>query len=116
MTYDHNQLDIPDSFLALFIERGRLDPTVTRAEVTARYELCEDLAGALLERARARHHDVGLAQEAVLGEVLAGLRTKESGLAEKEAVWTVRRLAELEGWSDAALGLSIGGIGDSGGR
>ena len=103
MTYDHNQLDVPDSFLALFVERGRMPPAVTRALVTARYELCEDLAGHLLERARARHHDMGVARDTVLAEVLAGLRAEESGLAEKEAVWTVRRLAELEGWSDAAL-------------
>ncbi len=103
MTYDHNQLDVPDSFLALFVERGRLAATATRALVTARYELCEDLAGHLVEQVRARHHDMGVAQEAVLGDVLAGLRAPESGLAEKEALWTVRRLAELEGWSDAGV-------------
>ena len=103
MTYDHNQLDVPDSFLALFVERGRLAPAATRGLVTGRYELCEDLAGHLVERVRARHHDMGVARDTVLADVLVGLQAPESGLNEKEALWTVRRLAELEGWSDVSV-------------
>ena len=47
--YDHNQLEVPDSFMALFLVPGRLKPTATREHVTARYELCEDLASHLEE-------------------------------------------------------------------
>jgi hypothetical protein len=103
VTYDHNQLEIPDSFMALFIAPGRIKPCETRQFISARYELCEDLAGHLVEQARARHHDMDLSQAAVLSSVHEGLRAEGSGMNEREAGWTVRRLAELEGWDWSAL-------------
>ena len=96
--YDHNQLDVPDSFVALFIEPGRERPRASRAEVSARYEFCEDLANHLFEYARAQHHDLGITESAVLERVHLGLQAPESGVDAAEAQWVVRRLAELEGW------------------
>lgn len=96
--YDHNQLDVPDSFLALFLIRGRLRAGATREHVTARYECCEDLAQHLLEFARAQHHDAGLAQPDVLERCHRGLLAGPSGVSEAEAGWVVRRLAELADW------------------
>lgn len=96
--YDHNQLDVPDSFLALFLNRGRLQAGATREHVTARYECCEDLAQHLLEFARAQHHDAGLPQQEVLERCRRGLLAGPSGVNEAEAGWVVRRLAELTEW------------------
>ncbi|MDQ6629573.1 MAG: ATPase with chaperone activity [Pseudomonadota bacterium] len=99
MTYDHNQLVVPDSFMALFVPAGQSKPTATRAVISARYELCEDLAGQLVEHAQGQH-DQGRSQEEILEAIRLGLRSGDSGIDEPESRWVVRRLAELQGWSD----------------
>ena len=96
--YDHNQLEIPDSFVALFVEPGRERPNATRAAIGARYEFCEDLANHLYDYARAQHHDLGIAEGDVLERVWRGLEQPDAGVNAAEARWVVRRLAELEGW------------------
>lgn len=96
--YDHNQLEIPDSFVALFIEPGRQKPNATRAAISARYEFCEDLANQLVEYARAQHHDLGITEADVLARVRLGLAQTAAGVDPAEARWVVRRLAELEDW------------------
>ena len=96
--YDHNQLEIPDSFVALFIDPGRERPRATRAAITARYEFCEDLAHHLEDYARGQHHDLGLSEAEVLARVSLGLGVPESGVDAAEAGWVVQRLAELAGW------------------
>jgi hypothetical protein len=102
--YDHNQLEVPDSFVALFIEPGRERPRATRAAITARYEFCEDLANHLYDYARAQHHDLGITEDDVLDRVLLGLQAPSSGVDDAEAHWVVRRLAELESWPAAGRG------------
>jgi hypothetical protein len=96
--YDHNQLEIPDSFVALFIAPGREKPNATRAAIGTRYEFCEDLANQLYEYARAQHHDLGISEGEVLARVALGLAQPASGVDPAEARWVVRRLAELEDW------------------
>ena len=96
--YDHNQIEIPESFVALYIEPGRHKPSGTRAAIGARYEFCEDLANHLYEYARAQHHDLGITEGDVLARVGLGLAQPDSGVNAAEARWVVRRLAELEGW------------------
>jgi hypothetical protein len=98
--YDHNQIEVPDSFVALFIDPGRQRPNASRAEVSARYEFCEDLANHLFEYARAQHHDLGIDEGEVLARVLLGLQQPDSSVSPAEARWVVRRLAELESWPD----------------
>ena len=97
--YDHNQLEVPDSFLALYLVPGRLKPSATRELITGRYELCEDLANHLEEYARAQHHDLGISEAEVLRRCHVGLLTAASGVNAREAEWVIRRLAELAGWS-----------------
>lgn len=99
--YDHNQLEIAASFLALHLTPGSSRPSATRALITARYEFCEDLANHLCEYARAQHHDLGIAEDEVLRRCHQGLRSESSGVDGREAVWVVRRLAELAGWECA---------------
>jgi hypothetical protein len=97
--YDHNQLDVPDSFVALYLAPGGLKPGATRALVTARYELCETLANHLHDYARAQHLDAGLPTDEVLRRCHQGLLAEASGVSEAEAAWVVRRLAELAEWA-----------------
>jgi hypothetical protein len=96
--YDHNQLEIAESFLALHVVDGRLRPTQTRELLTARYELCETLAQQLFEYAQEQHHKHGLTEHEVLERCHAGLIGDASVVDKCEAGWVVRRLAELEGW------------------
>jgi len=105
---DADQTQVPDSFVALFMQPGRLKPTAGRAHITARYEWCEDLASHLYEYARAQHFDLGIGEADVLERVHLGLLGGGSSASESsanpssvdaaEATWVVRRLAELEGW------------------
>lgn len=104
--YDHNQLDVPDSFMALHMVAGRLKPGLTRGHVTARYELCEDLAQHLQEYARAQHHDHGLPEADVLRRCHQGLLVGSSNFSAPESAWVVRRLAELADWASPELGES----------
>ena len=96
--YDHNQLEIPHSFVALYVVPGRLKPTAARDVIAGRYELCEDLANHLYEYARAQCHDLGVTEDDVLRRCHLGLQAESSGVNQAEAVWVIRRLAELEGW------------------
>lgn len=102
--YDHNQIDVPESFVALFVDRGRLRPGTTRAAVSRRYELCDDLAHRLVDYAMAQHHDLGLPQAEVLARCRQGLASEGSGFDAAEADWVIRRLAELEAWPCIELG------------
>ena len=53
--HDDNQIFVPPSFMAVFTDaRGRL--TEKADAVRTRYELCEDLAGHLVEHAQTLYH------------------------------------------------------------
>ncbi len=108
--YDHNQLELPDTFMALFIAPGHSKPNATRAVITARYELCEDLANHLDEYARGQHHDLGISEVEVLQRCHAGLLSAGSGVNVAEAEWVVRRLAEMAGWGCPALDVSVAAV------
>jgi hypothetical protein len=101
--YDHNQLEIPDSFAALYLVRGRLAPGATRAVVGERYEVCEDLANQLEPYARAQHLDQGHAVDDVLLRCHRGLLAEASGVSAAEAGWVVSRIAEIADWPLPAL-------------
>jgi hypothetical protein len=51
MDEHHYQIQIPESFMALYLVGGRIKPTASRAAIAARYELCEDMANHLQEYA-----------------------------------------------------------------
>lgn len=85
---------IPPSFQAVHLgARGR--SLLSAPALRERYELCEDLAQSLVERVRALQRTLGVDEASVLERVARGLATPESGLAEGEADWVRRRLAEL---------------------
>ena len=95
---DDQSIDIPPSFLALYIEPGRSKPGASRAVIGARYELCEDLATLLVDHARNTLFDLGITEDDVLLRCHQGLLVDASVVDPKEAQWVVRRLAELLGW------------------
>jgi hypothetical protein len=101
---DHSQILIPDSFVALYLTPGRGKPSVPRDELAARYELCEDLAQALVEHARAMLFGQGVSEDEVLLRCHRGLLVEGSVVSAAEAEWAVRRLAELLDWECPPLG------------
>ena len=99
---DDNQIHVPPSFMAVYSDaRGRL--TEKADGVRARYELCEDLAGHLVEHAQTLYHVQAPSEAEILRRIHAGLCTAESGVAVAEATWIVTRLAELLAWPCPAL-------------
>ena len=95
---DEDQIEIPPSFMALFIEPGRQKPSASRDEVAARYELCEDLANMLIETASNMFFSLGITEKSVLVRCHDGLVGENPVVTKQEADWVIRRMAELLGW------------------
>ena len=95
---DASQLHVPPSFVALFVEPGRLKPRASREAIAARYELCEDMATLLVEHATTTRWQLGVTEADVLERIHRGLAAGDAGVDAAEAGWVVRRLAELAGW------------------
>ena len=96
---DENQILIPQSFIALFLDPGRSKPNAPRDVVAGRYELCEDMACLLTEHAQTLAFDQGVAEAEVLLRCHQGLLGDASLFSEKEAGWVISRLAELLEWT-----------------
>ena len=95
---DDDQIIVPPSFIALFVEPGRIKPSASREYIYARYDLCEDMANLLTEQASNKLWELGITQTDVLERIHRGLLTQDVGLTELEAGWVVQRLAEILGW------------------
>lgn len=95
---DDNQLQLPPSFVALFIDPGRVKPNAPREVIAERYEFCEDLATMLTDHARTKLWELGITEADVLERTHQGLLAGQAGVSAAEAEWVVRRLAELLGW------------------
>jgi hypothetical protein len=99
---DENQIVVPPSFVALFVEPGRSRPNASREHITARYEFCEALATMLVERAQTLQWQLGVTEADVLARMHAGLLGPDAPVPEAEAGWIVKRLAELLEWERPA--------------
>lgn len=104
---DENQLETPPAFTALYVEPGRIKPSIPRAELHQRYEFCEDLSSLLSENARNVIFDLSIAETDVLERFYQGLASEDSGVSAAEGGWVIRRLCEHLGW-DPALADGIG--------
>jgi hypothetical protein len=93
-----SQIDIPPSFMSLYLAPGRTKPSLGWVDMAARYELCEDMANMLTETAKSIGFSTGLPEGDVLLRCLQGLTGPDAGLTAKESRWVVQRLAELLGW------------------
>ncbi len=95
---DESQVQIPASFIDLFVPAGRVKPSASRQEIAERYELCEDLATALMDKARTVLWELGVTEHDVLNRIHGVLREPASSVGPAEALWVTRRLAELLEW------------------
>jgi hypothetical protein len=95
---DDFQPIIPPSFLALFVEPGRIKPQQSLAAIRERYGYCEDLASLLVDTSKNRKAQLGITEADVLDRIETGLRGGDVVACEKEAEWVMTRLAEMLGW------------------
>ena len=95
---DENQIEIPPSFIALFVEPGRTRPSATRQAITERYEFCEALATMLVERAQTLQWQLSVPEAEVLEKLHAGLKGPDAPVPPQEGEWIIKRLAELLEW------------------
>ena len=97
-----NQIDIPPSFIALYLKPGRERPSAPHEVILARYKLCEDMACMLTEHARELAFDEDMEQK-VLRQcheaLLANSLAEPTNLSTQESVWVIHRLAELLDWA-----------------
>nr|WP_315848774.1 ATPase with chaperone activity [uncultured Rhodoferax sp.] len=96
---DDYQIEIPQSFLALYTDTRRNRLHTPWPEVVQRYELCEDLANLLTTTARDMEFSLGITESDVLSRVHQGLLGEAAVVTPAEAQWVVCRLAELLGWA-----------------
>ncbi len=97
---DGNQRQVPEAFSRLYVQPGRIKPTLAWSELLERHELCEDLAQMLVDTARTQLHALGIAECDVLNKIRAGLPATDLGLTDGEVGWVIGRLAETLGWVD----------------
>ncbi len=92
------QIHIPPSFMALYLPPGKIKPTLGQREMAQRYELCEDLANLLTEKAANLQFTLGITEDLVLQQCESGLLAEPAVVIPSEARWVVCRLAELLNW------------------
>jgi len=95
---DESQIVVPPSFIGLFVAPGRVKPSACREFIAERHEFCEDLATMLVDPARGKLWELGVAEADVLERIHRGLLADGTGVNEVEARWVTTRLAELLEW------------------
>lgn len=93
-----NQIEIPQSFIGLYMRPGRTRPSAPHEVILERYEQCEDIAVTLVEHAQTQAATAGLAEQDILARCHRGLAADAAGFSAPEARWIVFRLAELLEW------------------
>ena len=93
-----NQTYLPESFTALYVPPGKVKPSIGLREMAERYELCEDLANLLTEKAANMQFTLGITEDLVLQQCELGLLAEPAVVSPVEARWVVCRLAELLNW------------------
>ena len=99
-----NQIEIPQSFISMYVPPGRSRPNATQEVVLARYGQCEDMACMLTEHAQALAFKENFTEQEVLVRRHKGLSADPSDFSENESEWAILRLAELLGWTPPSLG------------
>lgn len=97
------QIDIPQSFTALYVRPGRNMPDRPWMEVHARYEQCEAIASMLQVTAAKMMHDLRITEQDVLERCYQGLRMQGQPFSKQEAIWIGRSLAEVLEQDDSAF-------------
>lgn len=93
-----NQIEIPQSFMAMYVTPGHSRPNASQEVVLARYEQCEDMASMLTEHAQTLAFKENFTEKEVLQRSHRGLLAGAADFTEREALWVITRLAELLEW------------------
>lgn len=93
-----NQIEPPQSFMAMYVSHGHSRPNAPQEVVLARYGQCEDMACLLAEQAQTLAFKENLSETEVLARCHQGLLADASDYTGREAEWVIRRLAEMLGW------------------
>jgi hypothetical protein len=93
-----NQIEPPQSFMAMYVKPRQTRPNAPQNVVLARYEQCEDMACVLTEHAQTLAFKDNFSESEVLARCHKGLLADSASFNEKEALWVIYRLAELLGW------------------
>ena len=93
-----NQIEPPQSFMAMYLKPGQMRPNAPQSVVLARYEQCEDMACVLTGHAQTLAFKDNFSESEVLVRCHQGLLDDASDFNENEARWVTCRLAELLGW------------------
>lgn len=93
-----NQIEPPQSFMAMYVKPGQTRPIAPQDVVLARYEQCEDMACVLTEHAQTLAFKENFSEAEVLTKCHQGLLAGDANFSSREAAWVVLRLAELLGW------------------
>lgn len=98
-----NQIEPPQSFMAMYVTPGRSRPNAPQEVVLARYAQCEDMACVLAEPAQTLAFKENFSEAEVLARCHQGLIDDGADFNDKEARWVICRLAELLGWESPAF-------------
>ena len=93
-----NQIEPPQSFMAMYVKPGQSRPNAPQELVLARYEQCEDMSCLLAEQAQTLLFKENLSEQEVLERCHQGLAEQGVDFTQKESAWVILRLAELLGW------------------
>ena len=93
-----NQIEPPQSFMAMYLTPGRDRLNAPQAVILARYELCEDMASLLIEQVQTLAFKENFSGAEALRKCHQGLLAGETPFSPREAAWVVLRLAEQLGW------------------
>ncbi len=96
--FEENQSFVPESFMGLYLDKGRIKPNLPRAELTLRYEMCEDMANLLVDMASNQQFKLGITEDDALERCWQGLMIEPVLVTSDEAFWVICRLAELLSW------------------
>ena len=107
--YEIRQLEVPESFMALYCRNGRAFES--REFVETRFEACDDLARSVSELFMTLTFKDDLDEATVLQRCHVGLLKTPESVSCKEAGWVTCRAAELLQWDQPALPPVVAGEG-----
>lgn len=93
-----NQIEIPQSFVELYLRPGRSKPSESWQIVMERYNLCEDMANLLTNTAGQMLFELKVTESDVLDRCHRGLALTPGVFSTSECRWVTTRLAELMNW------------------
>lgn len=94
------QIEIPQSFAALYVRPGRSQPSIPWEDLYARYDLCDSMATMLQGTSTKMLHELRITELDVLERCYQGLRMEGQPFTKQEAIWIGRRLTEILGQDD----------------